>query len=92
MSWRMTFPGLLILTGSIAMAWAAQAPALPQPQQTVRPEPPSRDPHSPGYVRATDLPDGTVPPPDQNGDFIIGPRPHPGPGDDGPGLDPWQRR
>jgi iron(III)-enterobactin esterase len=75
----MTFPGLLILTGSIAMAWAAQAPALPQPQQTVRPEPPSRDPHSPEYVHATDLSDGTVPPPDQNGDFIIGPNHTPAP-------------
>ena len=32
-----------------------------------------REPHSPGYVHATDLPDGTVPPPNQDGDFIIGP-------------------
>ena len=70
MSWKMTFTGLLILTGSMALG---QTPASPQVQQTARPEPPSRDPHSPGYVQAKELPDGTVPPPDQDGDFIIGP-------------------
>jgi iron(III)-enterobactin esterase len=64
---------LLILTGSIALAWAGQAASVPQGQQTARPEPPTRDPHSPGYVHATDLPDGSVPPPDHDGDFIIGP-------------------
>ena len=37
-----------------------------------RPTPPTRDPHTPGYVTATELPDGTVPPPDANGNFIIG--------------------
>jgi enterochelin esterase-like enzyme len=79
MSWKIRFPGLFILSGSIALAWAGQAPALPQPQQTARPEPPIRDPHSPGYVHATDLPDGTVPRPDQNGNFIIGPAHPPAP-------------
>jgi enterochelin esterase family protein len=79
MSWKMRFPGLLILTGSLALACAGQAPAVPQAQQTARPEPPSRDPRSPGYVHATDLPDGTVPPPDQNGNFIIGPTHPPAP-------------
>ena len=38
-----------------------------------RPTPPGRDPHSPGYVTAKDLPDGTVPPADADGNFIIGP-------------------
>jgi iron(III)-enterobactin esterase len=38
-----------------------------------RTNPPTRDPHTPGYVAATELPDGTVPAPDQNGNFIIGP-------------------
>ena len=79
MSWKMRFSGLLILTGSIALAWAGQAASVPQAQQTARPEPPTRDPHSPGYVHATDLPDGTVPPPDQDGDFIIGPTHSPAP-------------
>ena len=38
-----------------------------------RPVPPTRDPHTPGYVTATELPDGGVPSPDVNGNFVIGP-------------------
>ena len=38
-----------------------------------RPQPPARDPHSPGYVTAKELPDGEVPPTDAEGNFIIGP-------------------
>ena len=34
---------------------------------------PVRDPHSPGYVDAKDLPDGEVPPADADGNFVIGP-------------------
>src|SRR5882757_8406 len=34
---------------------------------------PVRDPHAPGYVKATELPDGTIPTPDSYGNFIIGP-------------------
>ena len=34
---------------------------------------PTRDPHTPGYVTATELPDGAVPDPSQNGNFILGP-------------------
>lgn len=34
---------------------------------------PVRDPHTPGYVTATELPDSTVPSPHSNGNFIIGP-------------------
>jgi iron(III)-enterobactin esterase len=32
-----------------------------------------RDPHTPGYVAATELTDGTVPDPKKNGNFILGP-------------------
>ena len=67
MIWKMRFLVLGILAGSIALAWGQQA------QQTARPEPPKRDPHTPGYVHATELPDGTVPPADQDGDFVLGP-------------------
>jgi enterochelin esterase family protein len=35
--------------------------------------PPTRDPHAAGYVQATELPDGTLPPPTADGNFIIGP-------------------
>ena len=75
----------LLLTAATLVA--AQSPAK-------RPTPPVRDPHSPGYVAATQLPDGEVPPiareapPDARiiRNFILGPThtpapeatPHPG--------------
>ena len=38
---------------------------------------PIRDPHTPGFVAATELPDGTIPPADADGNFILGPsHPH----------------
>ena len=47
----------------------APAPA----QRRERPTPPARDPRTPGYVEAKELPDGEVPPADADGNFIIGP-------------------
>lgn len=44
-----------------------------------RPQPPTRDPHTPGYVAAQELPDGAVPPADAEGNFIIGPTHRPAP-------------
>lgn len=41
-----------------------------------RMKPPVRNPHAAGYVQAQELPDGQVPAPDANGNFIIGPQ-HP---------------
>ena len=38
-----------------------------------RPPAPTRDPHTQGYVTAKELSDGAIPPPNQNGNFIIGP-------------------
>ena len=35
--------------------------------------PPTRDPSNPNYPRATELPDGTLPPSGAEGNFIIGP-------------------
>jgi enterochelin esterase-like enzyme len=43
------------------------------PAGAARPPAPTRDPHTPGYVKATALPDGAVPSVDAEGDFIIGP-------------------
>jgi iron(III)-enterobactin esterase len=57
-----------------APATPAQAPA-PPPRQT----PPTRDPNTPGYVTAKELPDGTLPSPDVDGNFIIGPTHNPAP-------------
>ncbi len=41
--------------------------------QTARPSPPVRDPLSAGYVPAKELPDGTIPLPTVDGNFILGP-------------------
>jgi iron(III)-enterobactin esterase len=38
-----------------------------------RPAPPTRDPHTPGYVKVAELPDGAVPAADRDGNFILGP-------------------
>jgi enterochelin esterase family protein len=42
-------------------------------------QPPIRDPRTPGYVPATELPDGASPSPGVNGNFIIGPTHEPAP-------------
>ncbi|HXN45898.1 MAG TPA: alpha/beta hydrolase-fold protein [Bryobacteraceae bacterium] len=49
----------------------AQAPA--------RPQPPTRDANAPGYVKAKELPDGAIPSPKEDGNFIIGPTHNPAP-------------
>jgi enterochelin esterase family protein len=41
--------------------------------------PPVRDPHTPGYVAATDLPDGALPPANADGNFVLGPTHTPAP-------------
>jgi enterochelin esterase family protein len=43
------------------------------PQHNEHPTPPARDPHSPGYVGARELPDGVLPPANADGNFIVGP-------------------
>jgi enterochelin esterase family protein len=61
--------GFLVGSG-LASTWALSAK---------RPTPPTRDPHTPGYVKAKGLPDGSVPSPAADGNFIIGPTHHPAP-------------
>ena len=51
----------------------------PLQKTTLRPAPPTRDPHTPGYVEATELPDGALPSPTVNGNFIVGPAHTPAP-------------
>lgn len=53
----------------------AQAPA-PRP---VRPTPPTRDPHTTGYVTAKELPDGENAPATEDGNFILAPTHNPAP-------------
>ena len=45
----------------------------------MRKEPPTRDPQTPGYVAATMLADGDIPPIDVDGNFVIGPTHDPAP-------------
>jgi iron(III)-enterobactin esterase len=51
----------------------------PQQPAPERPPLPIRDPHTAGYVQARELPDGVVPSPDADGNFIIGPTHPPAP-------------
>ena len=57
-----------VMSGAI-LVMAADAP----PARPARPTPSGRDPNTPGYVTAKELPDGTNPPADADGNFIIGP-------------------
>jgi enterochelin esterase-like enzyme len=61
----------------IAGAGCAIAQTPPAATRPARPTPPTRDPHTPGYVTATELPDGAVPPADADGNFILGPTHNP---------------
>src|SRR4030095_3111921 len=59
-----------------------QTPTPPPPHTTApppRPTPPTRDPKSPGFAPKKELPDGQVAPPDQDGNFIVGPTHTPAP-------------
>jgi iron(III)-enterobactin esterase len=67
---NLAFPAALIAATTAATALHAQQP---------HPTYPTRDPHTPGYVHATNLPDGTVPPANKDGNFILGPTHPPAP-------------
>src|SRR5207244_8705225 len=60
---------------------SAAAPTTPQAPAARgnRPPTPTRDPHTPGYVEAKELPDGTIPSINDEGNFIIGPTHNPAP-------------
>ncbi len=82
---RLSVVFLISLMAGVGAA-GAQTPAAPaqamQPGDALhppRPVPPTRDPNTPGYVKATELPDGTVPSPTADGNFILGPTHSPAP-------------
>jgi enterochelin esterase family protein len=66
-----TVVAVLLFVCPLTHAQSATAPS--------RPVPPTRDPRTPGFVAATDLPDGTLPAPSQDGNFILGPTHTPAP-------------
>src|ERR1043165_6748454 len=71
-----------LVTGVTALAQSpAQTPgqtALPAARPP-RPPAPTRDPHTPGYVTAKQLPDGANAPVNEDGNFILGPTHNPAP-------------
>jgi iron(III)-enterobactin esterase len=80
-NWMVSLPRflsslLIALLVSLAAIAASQSAA----QSMARPTPPTRDPCSAGYVAAKELPDGTIPPADADGNFIIGPTHNADPG------------
>lgn len=57
-----------------SLIFGQSSPSAPQAaQHAERPAPPTRDPHTPGYVAAKELADGAIPPASVDGNFIIGP-------------------
>ncbi|MGC1871049.1 MAG: alpha/beta hydrolase-fold protein [Acidobacteriaceae bacterium] len=74
---------LLMLAAAAAAQSASPARSSSPSAQTstrpARPTPPTRDPHSPGFVAATELRDGAVPPANVDGNFILGPTHPPAP-------------
>jgi enterochelin esterase-like enzyme len=69
----MRLPRLLQIEISLLALAATCLAANAAAQAALRPTPPTRSPHTPGYGSATDLPDGAVPPSNKDGNFIIGP-------------------
>jgi len=86
MRWNTSLFTILIVASSLSrcqssMGQATAPPQAPPVAQTpARHMPPTRDPHTPGYVAAKVLPDGQVPPANADGNFIIGPTHKPAPG------------
>jgi len=66
---------------SIAVLSCLTVAVFPAPAQGPRRRPPNptRDAHTAGYVKAKELPDGTVPSPKARGNFILGPTHAPAP-------------
>jgi len=68
--------GTILVAGSL---FFFEASVQAQLSPANRPTPPTRDPHTPGYVTAMELPDGQVPPKNAPGNFILGTNHSPAP-------------
>jgi iron(III)-enterobactin esterase len=76
---HMPQPRLILLIGVIAVSHAAMAQAPTAQARPPRPTPPTRDPNTPGFVKARELPDGANAPAGADGNFILGPTHNPAP-------------
>jgi len=63
------FACLICVAAGQTLTLAQAPPEAP----SARPTPPTRDPNTPGYVAARELPDGVNAPADADGNFILGP-------------------
>ena len=70
---------ILLIVPSLGVARPPATRASTATAPAKRPPPPTRDPLAAGYVKATELSDGAVPPPGAEGNFIIGPTHTPAP-------------
>src|SRR5229473_3250654 len=77
---------LICLMAGLGAAMAQTPAQRPPDRQTpakassgARPPDPTRDPNTPGYVKAKELPDGAIPSAKEDGNFIIGPTHNPAP-------------
>jgi enterochelin esterase-like enzyme len=66
-----------VIAGEFPASAQTEPDSRPRLERRSRRRPPARDPNSPGFVLAKELPDGTIPPSDANGNFIIGPTHNP---------------
>src|SRR5438552_7948180 len=79
-----TSVSLIYLMAALSPAMAQTSAQRPPDRETpakasseARPPAPTRDPNTPGYVKANELPDSTIPSPKEDGNFIIGPTHNP---------------
>ena len=73
---------ICLMTGfdpAMAQPPAQQAPAQATTGRGARPPAPTRDPNTPGYVKAKELADGAIPSAKEDGNFILGPTHNPAP-------------
>ncbi|HKV79093.1 MAG TPA: alpha/beta hydrolase-fold protein [Candidatus Sulfotelmatobacter sp.] len=62
----------ICLLSGCALVPSMLGQAAPSKPVAARPTPPTRDPSTPGYVTAKELPNGAVPPANVDGNFILG--------------------
>jgi len=64
---------IAVLASLIAVVNPVSGQSPPSTQRTERPTPPTRNPNSSGYVTGKELADGSNPPANADGNFILGP-------------------